>query len=160
MKRNGQRVIFAILSLLTVVFIFSNSMQKRETSNARSESIADKIKPVIGVTEDPATETAEVSGQVDWVNHYVRKAAHMAEFALLGFFAMGLSDTAPWKKWLQVIAAAGVVLAVGAADETIQLFIEERGPSVKDVGIDFIGGALGIGMMLGLLMLRRRRGRV
>ena len=31
MKRNGQRVIFAILSLLTVVFIFSNSMQTEQS---------------------------------------------------------------------------------------------------------------------------------
>ena len=142
-------ILFSALVLLTVCFIFSNSVQSRGASIERSSTVMAWIKPLL----DPHDR---ISDSV--FHHYLRKAAHFTEFAALGFFLMGLSDSFAWKRknrgrlLLPLLGA----LCVAASDETIQLFSSARGPGIRDVLIDFCGASFGILCMLGLLLLIRR----
>ena len=79
--------------------------------------------------------------------HLLRKAAHFSEFAALGMsftwlFGM-LSGKKAWYLSLPLICGA----AAAAIDETIQLFSPDRGPSIKDVGIDTCGVITGIAVL-------------
>lgn len=141
-------IIFALLSLLLVCFIFSNSAQSRVESATVSGAVMDFLKPIL----DPF-------GRIDdgAFHHYVRKAAHFAEFAALGFSMMGLSVCLPWKrKKLRLLIPLLVSLLIAAADETIQIFSPLRGPGVKDVLLDFCGAAFGVACMAVLLLIIKR----
>ena len=70
------------------------------------------------------------------------KLAHFAEFTCLGLLFSRLWGMLTQKKpflWSLLCGAAAA-----AIDETIQLFVPGRGPSLKDVGIDTLGVCLGI----------------
>ena len=75
----------------------------------------------------------------------VRKGAHMTEFAVLGglFFHAWSSVRARSLRRRATLSAAGCFL-VAVLDETHQAFVPERGPSLRDVFIDFTGALLGI----------------
>ena len=83
----------------------------------------------------------------------LRKIAHFTEFACLG----GLFT------WLFAMLRRPAVLALGCGflaacvDETIQMFIPDRGPSVVDVGIDTAGVAVGILLLLLFQHIKRNQ---
>lgn len=140
MKQNRRIILFALLALLAVGFIFSNSLEARDASNQKSNAIVDEVKPVV----DPQDTIPRGT-----FNHYVRKSAHFLEFAALGFCLMGLSDAIGRKRRIpRVPAALLAALLVASTDETLQFFAVERGPGVKDVLIDFFGAACGLLLML------------
>ena len=140
MKQNRRIILFALLSLLAVGFIFSNSLEPREVSNDRSNEIVDEVKPIV----DPQDTIPRGT-----FNHYVRKTAHFLEFAALGFCLMGLSDAIGRKRRIpRVPAVLLAALLIASTDETLQFFAAGRGPGVKDVLIDFSGAACGLVLML------------
>lgn len=140
MKQNGRIFLFALLSLLMVGFIFSNSLEPRDESNQKSNGIVDEIKPIV----DPQDTIPRGT-----FNHYVRKSAHFLEFAALGFCLMGLTDAIGRKHRIpRVPMALLAALLIASTDETLQFFAVERGPGVKDVLIDFSGAACGLALML------------
>ena len=79
------------------------------------------------------------------VHVWVRKGAHVFEYALLGLlafraFRLSLDVSLP----RTALLGLGVVLAVSAADEFRQSFLPSRTGSIGDVGFDLAGGALGV----------------
>lgn len=91
--------------------------------------------------------------------YLLRKAAHFSEFAALGFsftwlYGM-LSKKRRWALILPLLSGA----TAAAIDETIQLFSPDRGPSIKDVGIDTCGVIAGITFLFLLhwLLTRKKR---
>jgi VanZ family protein len=79
----------------------------------------------------------------------LRKAAHMAEYALLWFlWYRALRTRTPW-------AAVAITLAYAATDELHQSFVEGRHGTPVDVLID----AAGVGIAVALLTRRRARAR-
>ena len=142
-----QGIIFAILALLLICFIFSNSAQSRSESIERSSVVMEFLKPLL----DPHDRISD-----DVFHHYVRKAAHFTEFAALGFSLMGLSNCLPWKKKQRLLMPLLVSLLVAATDETIQFFSPLRGPGVSDVLLDFCGAAFGVACMLVILLIIAR----
>ena len=148
MKQNGRIILFALLSLLTVGFIFSNSLAPREVSNDRSTEIVDEIKPIV----DPQDKIPHST-----FNHYVRKSAHFLEFAALGFCLMGLTDAIGRKRRIPCVPMALLAtLLIASTDETLQFFAVERGPGVKDVLIDLFGAVCGLLLMLLILTYGKR----
>jgi VanZ family protein len=82
---------------------------------------------------------------------WVRKLAHLTEYALLGLLAfralrLSLAVSLPRTALLGLV----VVLAVAATDELRQSFLASRTGSIIDVGIDFAGGALGVCLIIAL----------
>lgn len=121
------RLFLHLLLIVTVCFIWSNSMVGKEGSASLSLRL-----------------TAWLNGIGIPVTHYfVRKSAHFCEFGLLGSELMMLF-------WLRggVSLQSGCNAAFGAllsavTDETIQIF-SGRGSQVQDVVLDFSGALTGI----------------
>ena len=140
MKQYRQIILLALLSLLAVGFIFSNSLESRDDSNQKSNEIVDAVKPII----DPQDTIPRGT-----FNHYVRKTAHFLEFAALGFCLMGLSDAIGRKRNIRQIPTALLATFFAAlTDEILQFFAEGRGPGIKDVLLDCLGAACGLMLML------------
>lgn len=150
MNRNRQKWKIAVLTLLfalLIVFIFSNSLKSSEESNGDSAKLASVLEPLI--------EMIFGEGRVS-ANYVVRKCAHLAEFALLGFLSMLLVRATTrynGKKLLSV--GLFVTLAVAVADEYIQTFTG-RTSSVSDVLIDFSGVLIGMTVAFLLCLIKRK----
>ena len=122
-------LIALILSiLLTLFFIFSNSMKSPDRSMEESNNATDKIEEVVS----PETSIGA------FLSTYLRKIAHFLEFALLGYevfllvsFYFGLRPA-----YFVSSLLFGVLTAV--LDETVQI-TSGRGSSVIDVWIDVSG---------------------
>lgn len=121
-------------ALLTVnlAFIWGNSLMPGHISGAFSDWVKELLAVLLGGSPGG-------SG-----GGLLRKLAHFTEFACLGMclrWLFGMLRAKNWEHWLLPLGA-GILAA--CIDETIQLFIPDRGPAIKDVGIDTLGAALGI----------------
>ena len=141
---------FLFLAVLSAAFIFYNALQWEEESMSRSDSWMD----LIGKCIDPA-------GKLDpyWFSFGVRKAAHLSEYALYGFFGMlSIKCRELMGKRLYFFEAVTALLLTAIFDEFFQMFFG-RTSAVYDVLIDAFGG--GIGMLfaaaLSAVILKRRR---
>lgn len=148
-KRSRQVVLFAVLSVLVVGFIFWNSMQSKELSAEQSQGLMALLKPVL-----------MPFFRYEWEMHqFVRKAAHFAEFALLGFCLGGLTSGIQNRFWRYALIffPLFMMLSVAVADEFLQTFSDRSG-MVIDIILDFSGGLFGL-CVAGLLcaLLRRRK---
>ena len=121
-----------VLSLLTVAFIWGNSLKSIPESAAQSSSIAEKVQTVI----DPQQKVESLA-----FHDLIRKAAHLVEFFALGLFVCGFTLCLGLKLNKQLVSMPMLmVLLVAVGDEFIQHFTQ-RGSQVADVALDF-GGAL------------------
>ena len=128
------KVIVLLLLALTLIFIWTNSMQSRSESTKRSsqvlELVADILEPV-GIDVDTTDDRP------------IRKLAHFAECAALGAELLFLAAV---RRRLGLQAASNCAFAALLAalmDETIQL-ISGRNSQVLDVLLDFSGALTGI----------------
>lgn len=101
---------------------------------------------------------------VQLTGNSVRKLAHFAEFAALGFLAQLSFGVVNKLNGHTALHGLFLGLVVAVADETLQLFVDGRGSSVRDVVIDFFGMLAGsavlwflAGLWALLFGLRRRR---
>jgi VanZ family protein len=91
---------------------------------------------------------------VELMHAAVRKAMHIAEFAVLGsLWYRSLAWGQRGRGVRPAIGALGLAVLCAGLDEAHQIFVPERGPSVFDVGWDGLGALLGI---VGTRMLGRR----
>lgn len=121
-KKNVLTSILLCLILLTVCFIFSNSMESIPDSRTRSEGLLTLLRPLLEF----------FVGKGNTTNHLIRKLAHFAEFFALGAELSALCLL--WSKPLLWTLFAGLLTAL--TDETIQIFYD-RGSQVQDVWLDF-----------------------
>ncbi len=144
------RIIVKIaLILLTICFIWGNSMQPPAKSDVASNFVTDVINSVTG-------KMGLLLGM-----YFIRKVAHFTEFFVLGLLLSGLfieiivnlpNDLAQiygYKKVMIMQAVLSLVLGlfVACVDETIQKFIEGRSSQISDVCID------GSGVIIAILIL-------
>lgn len=119
--------------VLNLLFIWGNSLLPGSVSGALSQWVKDILAAII-----PGVAPGGQAGQ-----GLLRKLAHFSEFALLGACLT----------WLFGMLGRGVLPALGCgflaacADETIQRFVPDRGPSPVDVAIDTAGVLLGIALL-------------
>ncbi len=127
-KRNTLiHVVLIVVLVLTVGYIFSNSLPDQQTSTVQSENVSDAVQSVLGtLAGNPATFGSRI-----------RKLAHLVEFALLGL------ELALLFRRRLCLPPVFVALLVALMDETVQIFTK-RGPQVQDVWLDFVGGCIGL----------------
>ena len=122
--------------LITVLlcFIWGNSMLPGSVSGAISDAVKNFLAWLM-----PAEIPGVTSG-----GGLLRKIAHFTEFAALGA-CLGW-----WFGILEKRKIMALVYSFGAAclDETIQVFVPDRGPGLKDVAIDTCGAAVGLGLLI------------
>ena len=117
------KIIVLLLLALTLIFIWTNSMQSRSESTKRSsqvlELVADILEPV-GIDVDTTDDRP------------IRKLAHFAEFFLLGAELSTLCLLYGMSSAQGFFNSLSAGLAAAVTDETIQIF-SDRGSSVADV---------------------------
>ena len=131
-------IIKLVLVILTLGFIWGNSLLSGELSAQESEKILELTEPVV----EPVTETLVAAGY-DVDEHYVvRKMAHFTEFAVLGAMMFLLFVKPDGRS--RYLLPAGLCFAAACVDEGIQILAVERGPALRDVLLDFCGSCVGI----------------
>ena len=97
----------------------------------------------------------------DLVVLYVRKCAHLTEYAILALLFWRAArkpvknDSRPWS-WPLAGRAILFVALYAASDEFHQRFVATREASLRDVAIDTTGAVLGILIFWAIQRLRRR----
>lgn len=136
MKKTILRRAVWLCVLLIVAFIFYNSAQPAPKSNETSASVAVTIAPLA-----PSAQ-GSVSAWYRFVN-VVRKAAHLAEFFVLGtgLFAGFIVLEKPNVQAFWNVLSSAAVIAV--TDESIQI-LSGRGARVQDVLLDVCGAAAAV----------------
>ena len=113
-----------------LAFIWGNSLMPGSVSGAISEFFERLLQCLFEQGE------SESSG----LGFLVRKMAHFTEFTMLGLCLCWLFGMLGKGRLLPFLCGA----AAACVDETIQLFVPDRGPSVRDVCIDSSGVLLGV----------------
>ena len=130
--------------LINLLFIWGNSLMPGHISAALSRFAVNVMSVFF-----PGEGTGEVSSG----EGILRKIAHILEFCCLGLLLSYLL-TLFGKPYLFSLPVGALV---GAIDECLQLLVPDRGPHIRDVGIDTLGVIAGIGVFTILLAIRRRK---
>lgn len=140
----------AILMLL----IFGFSSKPADNSNESSLAIANSILTVYENSTNQQLQTDTRSQLLENINHFVRKAAHFSEYALLACaFALNLLS---YRRSKIFLVTGSVLLSAiyAASDEFHQTFIPGRSGQISDVLLDTAGalaGAVFFVIILGLV---------
>ncbi len=137
---NSRRLIRHWVSLiLWMGFIFWLS-----TDTFSSEHTASVIAPLLHFIM-PSRSAQEI----EILHNAIRKSAHMIEYFVLGILLFGLFGAFPGmmtkrklRRW--AVISFLVVVLYALSDEFHQSFVLSREPSLRDVGIDTIGGGLAL----------------
>ena len=147
------RLFYGFMSLVSMLLIFLFSSQTGEASALTSHSFFQSalgrflmsFLPLLGFESPEAA---------------IRKYAHMAEFAFLGFWVMLWMN----KRWEGSKSPSAVYLQCllfcimyACTDELHQLFVDQRACSLKDVLIDSFGSLVSCSVLYALFVLRERR---
>ena len=139
MIRTQKRMILCTLMLcLALAFIWGNSLRTGEQSGAMSGRIMAWVNTFLRLNESGAQTLHLV----------IRKMAHFTEFACLGTLLTWLFGMMGEKKGHLVCMPLLCGLLAACVDETIQVFVPDRGPALMDVWIDTAGVAAGITLLL------------
>ena len=131
-----------LLLALWIGVIWGFSAQSGTNSEVSSNGISTRIAELLFRTPSKAQYFA--------VECWVRKLAHMTEFA---FFAMvALTTVEAMKARRPGLRAMLLTALLASTDELHQLFVPGRNAMLADVLIDCLGGALGVEV---LLLIRR-----
>ena len=137
------RLCTALIGLI-LTFIWSNSLMSAEISHGFSQWVKHLLAPFLPESSAVTQEDSDL----------LRKMAHFAEFSALGFclaWRSGMKGSRPLYAFLFGAGAAAI-------DETIQLFVPERGPRVTDVLLDSSGVLTGMLLLfLGHTLLKKRK---
>ena len=134
-----KKIILWILVIITCCMIFNFSSKIGKVSNEQSKAITQKVENI--VTE--ITDTEQSKTTFDDVHNFIRKQGHFIEFTLLGIFLFLLVRSYDISVKKSLIITLLFVLFYACTDEIHQLFVDGRNGNIKDVGIDFLGGAVG-----------------
>lgn len=142
--------IFSVTTILTLLFIWGQSVIPSAGSAKESTSVKNAIE---GVLNFVALKELIVS------ENLVRKLAHIIEYSLLGLqlpvlavFSEKKIERMAFEKIYPKIALLPMLVAV--IDETIQIF-SLRGSQVSDIWIDFAGATFA--MIISLLICLKIR---
>ena len=153
-------VTVALLCLANMGMIFAFSAENGEESGNRSAGVTDVVVRLLHPDFDELDEE-EADRVLTSTHHFVRKAAHFSEFALLGVLSTALAlfllssfPALKLKYWMTLVFPPLLCLLYAVSDEVHQIF-SGRGPRVTDVLIDFAGAVTGFLLAQGISYLIR-----
>lgn len=147
-----------LLVLAVMAMIFGFSCQNGEESGRLSGTIT-KLLLRVFVPDYAALDPARQQLLAERAGFFVRKAAHLTEFAFLGFSLMLHFKTLERRGMCRRPALLSLLVgfAYAASDELHQILVSGRGPSLRDVGIDCLGVFLAVIVCLLCAAARRNR---
>ena len=131
-------------AILMMLVIFNFSAQTGDESGNLSYTVSHKIVTFGNEVLQKNMEDWAIDEKAYEIEYPVRKLAHMTEYFILAvtvslpFYVYGL------RGFGLMIVAGLICVGFACGDEYHQSFVDGRGPSVKDVGIDSIGVFFGI----------------
>lgn len=147
-----RRVIAGVLALLWMCMIFAFSAQESGESSEVSGAFSQQIVSGVGKFFHLNLSDEDLQRIAEAIETPVRKAAHMAEYAVLSvliYIWLG--------KWKLAIVFAAIY---AASDELHQRFVPGRAGRLGDVMIDSAGAVLGVLIFIGvkkcIISLRNR----
>ena len=137
------RGIFLAITLSWMIVIFSFSAQPADDSGKTSQGVGAFLAEFfVPGYEDWSTQRQEAF--VEKIDHPVRKAGHLTEYAALGTLVTGTVLSFGLRGKRAALTAEGIGVLYAASDEFHQLFVPGRGSQVTDVLIDASGFAVGV----------------
>ena len=164
--RNKRAIWWFVLTLLWMAFIFYKSSEPYTHQDLRP-TLASWLPMDMVERWIPQMEFYYDGGLVTWtkpydfVEFFIRKTAHVAEYALLAFLSIKLALALRLRRAGGIVIGALFTLLYAMSDEWHQSFVPGRTGHAIDVGVDSIGILLVvIGFVLaGALGRRKRRSR-
>lgn len=133
--------------ILMVCVVWGNSLVPGEGSGNLSLQVTHLIQGALSTVGLP----------YEWVTNFlVRKAAHFAEYMVLGIVAMQAFRPHRSSSAARLLVTALFLVLIPSLDETIQLFVNGRAGQVTDVLIDCSGALTGVVLTLLASLIWRR----
>jgi len=145
-RTKGRLRLCVTLLVLNLIFIWGNSLLPGYVSGA----ISDGVKNILAMLLPAGPQGPSVGGGL------LRKLAHFTEFTCLGLLLRWLFRMLRQRNWEHLLLPFVCGVCTAALDETIQMFVPDRGPGIKDVGIDTLGVLLGI-VIISLKQLNKNK---
>lgn len=147
MARRKRIFICAVLIAANLCFIWGNSLLPGEESGQISGGLLLWLKETFPF----------LMGMGEYL---LRKLGHFSEFACLGFLFANLFRLLGERGLHRFSSPLLCGMLAAAADETIQVFVPDRGPSVIDVWIDTSGVCTGIILLvIGAVLFKMKKER-
>ena len=131
-----------VLLALNLTVIWGNSLMPGEISGAISGFVRDLVALLF-----------DMGGNSEGGHGLLRKLGHFTEFACLGAILLHILKLLDKPGLL----ALGFGFLAGCVDETIQIFVPDRGPAFTDVLIDTSGVLCGIFLLTAVIRLRQKK---
>ncbi|MCM1262354.1 MAG: VanZ family protein [Butyrivibrio sp.] len=148
-----KRLYAGVLAVMWMCMIFAFSAQESEESGEVSGALSQQIVSSVDKFFHINLDDEELLRIAEAIETPLRKAAHMAEYAVLSvliYIWIG--------KWQAAVAFAALY---AVSDEVHQLFVPGRAGRFSDVIIDSMGALLGVFIFMGvkkcIISLRNRR---
>jgi len=153
-------IVFLALWVLLIFFFSSQSYSEQNLTPyltiLLSGSNLDKIFSSIQFTYAGSEISVANLGIVHFIEFFIRKAAHLFVFLVLGALSW-LVSTRIWKsKVIAAIVAAFFVFLYASLDEIHQHYTNGRSPLVEDVLLDTCGGILGIVTCIIIFQMKKK----
>lgn len=146
-KQSFGKILSFLPALAMLAAIFSFSAQTGTQSGGLSQTASQWLVAHWRALTGGDCSPDAIALQAKAIEFWVRKGAHMTEYALLC-----LSVSLPFGVYrirpkLRIPLTPLICAAVAAGDEFHQSFVAGRGPSVRDVGIDTLGALCALGLL-------------
>lgn len=145
--------------MLWMGMIFFFSSQPSDESGAVSEGFSFRMMNTTGLFLHLPIDQEKLREIAQAADHYVRKGAHMTEYAILAVFLYVWAGRRPLPPLRRAEIAAGIAALYACTDEIHQLFVAGRAGMFSDVLVDSLGAVLGLAVVLlvtGIKAGRRR----
>ena len=137
---SGWRLLTPLLPLLVWVLAIQMFSTDAFSSGETSKFIVPFLRFVYPSITPP---------QIDFWHTVIRKCSHITEYFVLGLLSYWSVRMHASSALQATLRAAAFVLLIALTDEFHQMFTASRGPSLVDVGYDFFGGVIALGLMTG-----------
>ena len=147
-RRKRRSTIAGVLALVWMCIIFAFSAQTQEESSAVSEGISYRIVSATGTLLRLHIDEERLREIADAIEHFVRKGAHMTEYAILAILIHLWLGRWQISRFRASGIAAALAILYACSDEFHQLFVAGRAGMVSDVLVDSAGAVLGLALFL------------
>lgn len=133
------KYVFLIIYLSLTIFIFVRASASGEQSSKESDQVTDVVVGAIDQLNPSDESIVDIYG-IDKVKNFIRKGiGHFGLFLVLGIFGVPTFMLFIKKHYLALILDLISGFTIAGISEIIQIFADSRGPSFKDVLLDFSG---------------------
>ncbi len=142
----AKRILLIVLTVLAAGMIFYLSADSAERSSAKSDAAAGSFYDGVLRLFDLTDEQIEFIGEKSVF--IVRKTAHIAEYAVLGFLLAAVCASFGKTRAGTVFISFAAAALYAVSDEVHQYFVPGRSCELRDMCIDSLGALVGIAFFM------------